>query len=518
VRPAGIAGVLLALAAAPDAARAQSSTYEQLQVFSGLLNQIRVNYVDSVTAERLVRGAITGMLSALDPHSYFLSRADAERTYGYTGGRLGSVGIVVDDADDAVVVQSVERRSPADRAGVLPGDRVIALGDSVTAGLRAPTVQARLYGERGRRIRVRLERGPRFDPDTVSVNLRYDRIESRSVSLARNLELGIGYVRVTEFGERAMREVREAASRVVSGPRENHVLILDLRGNPGGLVREAHGMAELFLRRGQPIFSTRGRRRDMDSSYAARRDGEFADLPLIILVDERSASASEALAGALQDNDRALIMGRRTFGKALMQLPFHVAPHNDVVMLTVGYVLLPSGRLIQRPYRNMTPAQYRAMAGRPPGDSAATDTFRTRAGRPVQAGGGVVPDTILPSPGSLPVWFTAAADTGLVLAVTDSVAQSLASDATTQSRWFNTPALWQSALVEPLLERVRARLGVAARPDSAVAARLGRILADRVVEVRWGTEAEEEFRILHDPDIVAARVIARVAPPVVRRN
>lgn len=511
-------GLLALLATLPPGAHAQTSVYEQLQTFSGLLNQIRLNYVDSVTPEGLVRGAITGMLASLDPHSHFLPRADAERMFAYQSGRLGGTGITVEDADDFVVVQAVMRRSPAQRGGVQPGDRILAINDTTMAGRRAPSVQARLFGERGRRVRVRLERGSRLEPETVSVTLRLDHLQPQSVSLARSLAPGIGYVRLDEFGERAARELKDAANRVMRGGGQRR-LILDLRGNPGGIVDQAQAVAALFLRRDQLVFRTRGRRRETDREIRTEGDGDLRDVALIVLIDERSASASEAVAGSLQDHDRALVMGRRSFGKALMQRAFDVPPQGDAVMLTVGYVVLPSGRLIQRPYRGMTPAQYYALAGRPGAElDAAGNEYRTSGGRLVHGGGGIEPDSTLPAPTSLPAWFTVAADSGLFLAVADSVAQSLPAHDASRASWFDAPTRWRAALLEPFLARTRERLGVAAQPDSALAARLGRILADRVVEVRWGAEAEEDFRLRHDPGVRAAhdaipRVPVLIAPP-----
>jgi hypothetical protein len=191
------------------------------------------------------------------------------------------------------------------------------------------------------------------------------------------------------------------------------------------------------------------------------------------------------------------LIGRRSFGKALMQRAFEVPPQGDAVMLTVGWIVLPSGRFIQRPYREMTPAQYRAFAGQTKTDSTAMQ-YRSDGGRPVRGGGGIAPDSVIPAAPSLPVWFTAAADSGIYLALADSVAGTLPATDAGRIAWFDAAEEWRTRLVEPFLARTRARLGVAARPDSALTARLGRLLADRVVEVRWGMDAEEDFRLRHD--------------------
>lgn len=494
------------VAATPVPAAAQSSTYEQLQTLSGLLSQVRVNYVDSVTAERLVRGAIDGILSSLDPHSYFLSATDAQRMILYRGGELGGAGMELEDADDAVVVQSVIPRSPADRVGIQPGDRINAINDTTVRGMHAQSVSARLVGERGQRVRIALERGSRFEPETMSVRVRLDRVERRSIYVARTVADGIGYVRLEHFGPDAAHALRDAAERVMRG-RERR-LILDLRGNPGGIVDEAQELLELFLPRDRLIFSTRGRRRETDRDFRTRRDGPFADVPLVVLVDERSASAAEAVAGALQDHDRALVMGRRSFGKALMQRAFLVPPRDDIVMLTVGWVVLPSGRLIQRRYRGMSLEQYHALAGRAPGDTTGVPMYRTAGGRPVEGGGGVVPDSALPAPPPLPLWWTAAADSGFQVAVADSAAATMAADAAARDAWCASPDGWH-ALLAPFLARTRSRFGIAANPDSAVAARMARNLALRVVEVRWGMEAAEGFRLLLDPVVRSATDVVR---------
>ena len=496
-RPIALLALLGSLAAAPLAA--QSAAYEQLQTFSGLLNQVRLNYVDSVTTQHLVRGAIEGMLGSLDPHSYFLARDDASRLTSWRAGLLAATGIVVEEVDGSITVQSVYPRSPAARSGVAPGDRIVSLNDSLVAGKSAAAVQSRLVGDRGSKVRLLLERGPRMEPETVSVQVRNDEIHPQSVSVARTLPGGIGYVRLDEFMVETGRQVRDAAERVMrERPRR---LILDLRGNPGGVIDAAVDVVSLFVPSGTLVFRTRGRRRDTDHEYRTTADGPLRDVALVVLVDENSASAAEAVSGSLQDHDRALIMGRRTFGKALMQRVFEVPPNGDAVWLTVGYVLTPSGRLIQRRYRGLSEAEYRGQAGHAGTD---TTTYRTDRGRIERAGGGISPDSALPGPPHVPVWWTTAADSGFLTAVADSVAQTLPNDAASRERWIATPSAWNDRLVPPLMARIHARLGVSAVPDSAQATRMARALAARVAEVRWGPEFDDELRLRSDSDVQAA--------------
>jgi len=513
--PRGAALAVLALTIGGPLS-AQSSAYEQLQTFSGLLSQIRLNYVDSVTTQRLVRGAIDGMLSTLDPHSYFMGRNDALRMDAWRSGRLAATGISVEDVDGTITVQSVYPRSPAARAGVAPGDRILTLDDSTVDGKTAAAVQVRLVGEKGTRVRLLLERGPRMEPETVSVRVRNDDIRPQSVSVTRSLgQYGIGYVRLDEFMVGSADEVRQAVERVARAqPRR---LILDLRGNPGGVVTAAVDIAALFLPRGQLVFRSHGRRRDVDHEFRTERDGPFRDMQVIILIDEHSASAAEALTGSLQDHDRALVLGRRSFGKALMQQIFEVPPNGDAVWLTVGYILTPSGRLIQRRYRGLSEAQYYALAGRGGVAEDTTAEFHTDAGRVVRGGGGIRPDSVLPAAPPLPVWWIAAADSGFLTAVADSVAQTLASDNAAKEQWFSSPATWRERLMPPVLARAHSRLGIHADPDSAVAARMSRALAARVAEVRWGLDADDDLRLRSDPDVTAALAMFGVLPRMLLR-
>jgi carboxyl-terminal processing protease len=481
---------------------AQTSSYEQLQTFSGVLNQIRLNYVDSVSYGELVRAAIDGVLGSLDPHSYFLSRENGMRMLAYEAGQLAGTGLFFNEVEGEMTVQAVLPRSPAARAGVATGDRLLQMNDTTVAGLTAQTLQSRMLGEKGSRIRLRLARGPRLEPDTVRVSIRYDFIEPRSVSIARMASPTTGYLRLQGFHREAGKEVGDALRKLRSAGAQQ--AILDLRGNPGGMVYSAVEIASVFFPESVLVFRTDGRRRAARQSFVTEKNGTFRDLPLVVLIDEGSASASEALAGSLQDHDRALILGRRSFGKALMQRPFEVPPAGDVVWLTVGHVLTPNGRFIQRRYHGLVAAQYLLLAGAGGSEGDTTQVFKTDAGREVRGGGGIAPDAALPAPPKLPGWFSAAADSGFSDAVSDSVAHAMPTDRPTRDAFMSTPALWDRQLVVPFLERVRGRMGQAVQPDSATRAFMGFVLAARAAEVRWGQEGMEEFVVRHDPDIQAA--------------
>jgi carboxyl-terminal processing protease len=499
----GSACVVAVLTFLPAAVRAQTqrSAYEELQTFSGVLNHIRLNYPDSLSYSELVAAAIRGVLRSLDPHSYYVSRTEWQRQNALERGELATVGVALEEVEGAATVLAVAPGSPAAKSGVLPGDRIMTLNDTAVAGLDIATVELRLAGEKGSKVRLGMARGPRLEPDTFSVTLKRSPFEARSVPIVRMVDARTGYLRLLDFRGDADEELHKGLAKL-RGMRAQQV-ILDLRGNPGGAVVLAVEVASEFFPRKTTIFSTRGRKRDTDTTYVTRRDGDSREIPLVVLIDERSASAAEALASSLQDHDRALLVGRRTFGKALMQSVFFL-PSGDNVWLTVGRVITPSGRVIQRRYHGIGYEQYLSFAGKSGAEEDTLTTYKTDAGRLVRGGGGIVPDIFVPVTAPLPVWWTAAADSAFDDAVSDSVAQTLPSTAAARSAWLNAENEWRAKLLPSFLSRVRTRLGVAAQTDSLLERRLARILATRVADVRWGPDAREEFLLRNDPTIHVA--------------
>ena len=493
VLAAGLAGGLSAQ---------QRSAYEELQTFSGVLNHVRLNYVDSVGYAQLVRAAIAGMLRALDPHSAFYSRLEAERLDLIQRGTLAVTGITLEEVDSAMTVLAVASQSPAAKSGVQPGDRLVSVNDTSVVGLSVSTLDLRLAGEKGSKVRVRLERGSRLEPDTLNISIKRDFLERHSVSVVRMLDSITGFVRLDEFGPGAGKEMHDGLDRL----NHQHMrrAILDLRGNPGGIVTSAVDVAAEFFPKGTVVFRTEGRRKEIDTTFTTGHDGAFSALPLIVLIDEHSASAAEALAGSLQDHDRALLLGRRSFGKALIQTAFLVPPSGEVLMLTIGHVLSPSGRYIQRRYAGLAAEQYYSLAGQGGTAEDTLKTYHTDRGRIVRGGGGIAPDALLLPPVPLPVWWSVAADSGFDNAVSDSVAQSLAVTPAARGAWIAAPDRWRSTLLPLFLSRVRTRLRVPAQTDSALDVRLSRILAARVAAVRWGPDAYDELVERSSPDIQAA--------------
>jgi hypothetical protein len=315
------------------------------------------------------------------------------------------------------------------------------------------------------------------------------------------LDATTGYVWLAEFTGRAPDDLEKALGRLRHDGAKQ--VVLDLRGNPGGQVSASVDIASMFLPRNTLVFRTRGRKKDVDEDFVTTRNGQFRDVPLIVLIDRRSASASEALAGSLQDHDRALLVGQRSFGKALVQAPFAL-PAGDIVWLTIGRVLTPSGRFIQRRYAGLQTEQYYAFAGRSGAEADTTRIYQTDSGREVRGGGGIAPDVAVTPAQAWPIWGTLAVDSGFDDAVADSVAATLPRTDAARVEWLQVRERWRSALVEPFLERVRARLQVAAVPDSNVIRRLAVGMAARVAEVQWGPEARDELLLREDPVLATA--------------
>ena len=511
-----VAPVLVAaVVVAPTPAAAQTSTtaYEELQRFSAALNHIRSSHVDSVTYGGLVRAAIDGMLRSLDPHSWFAPQEDHAKLTQLERGELATTGISVEIVDGDAVVLHVAERSPADRAGIRPADRIRRIDGVPAEGLGANALALRLAGEKGSRVRLTLERGPRLEPDSLTVSMRRDfPRRGSSVRASFMLDAQTGYVALGEFGPSAARDVRDAVRRLRGDKAQR--LILDLRGNPGGIVTEAVELAGEFLPARSLVFTTRGRKAMANKEFRTSSAGDFLDLPLIVLIDAGSASASEAMAGSLQDHDRALIVGRRSFGKALVQTGF-VVP-SGVLMLTVAHVVAPSGRVIQRQYEGLAVEQYFAMAG----DSTWQDTtqvFRTAGGRAVRGGGGIAPDVALPAPPSPPAWWSVAADSGYDDAVADSVTHTLPADGAGRAAWLAGSERWHTRLVEPFLARVRNRMRITARSDSALNEFIARRLAARAAYVRWTGDAASELWLRSDPDVRAALELFPRLPALLSR-
>jgi carboxyl-terminal processing protease len=481
-------------------AAAQGTAYEQLQAFSGVLSYVRQNYVDSVDFSSLVQASVRGMLQSLDPHSRYATRHDFELQAQWERGELGEPGLSLDQAGGRLTVLSLAPNGPATRAGIQTGDRLVRMNDTTLAGLDAETVELRLLGQKGSKVRLTFERGSLLVPDTFAVTLSRAKIEHRVVSAPRMVDGKTGYVGLDEFSPPAPKALFQAIRKLKDmGAKQ---VILDLRGNPGGDMAAMIAIASAFLPKQTELFHAQGRSSArLPPPVVTSENGDFAKLPLVLLIDAGTASAAEILAGSLQDHDRALIVGRRSFGKALVQSSLPL-PNGDVVWLTTARIATPSGRIIQRRYRGGEAATYWEGAGTAGAPEDSSAVYRTDKGRPVRGGGGILPDIVRPAVPELPVWFTVAMDSGYA-AFADTVALRLDQDSKANTAWTSDSVAWDTLLVKPFLARVGARLAQVS-PTPQLRARIGRILARRVASQRWGPAAETDFLIQNDGDIRAA--------------
>lgn len=346
-----LAGAALALAFAagtmvPSSAHSdtpRSSAYRRLTVLAQVLAHIENSYVDPVDQDRLIDGAVRGMVGSLDPHSTYLSPDDYALLEADTTGQFGGVGIEIDARGDYLTVLVAFANSPAARAGIRPGDEVIEIEGRDARGLDVDEAVRRMRGPAGTHVRVTLRRRGQTDP--LRVELVREVIHVASVE-GRMLPENVGYISLRNFQDHSSDEVSHALDRLTrDAGGQLRGLVLDIRNNPGGLLDESVFIADEFLRDGV-IVSTRGRNGQAQDEARARVAGTRPDFPIVVLVNGYTASAAEILAGALQDHHRALIVGTRTFGKGSVQTVIDL-PDGAALKLTIARYFTPSGRSIQ---------------------------------------------------------------------------------------------------------------------------------------------------------------------------
>ncbi|NLG33973.1 MAG: S41 family peptidase [Lentisphaerae bacterium] len=329
-----------------EAAAAESGreiSYEMYTLFSKVVEQVRTHYVDTEksTYEELIQGALKGMLQSLDPHSQFMDEETFTAMREDTAGKFGGLGITIGIKDSVLTVIAPMEGTPAFRAGLLSGDKIMEVDGESTEGIALEDAVKKLRGDPGTTVKVKIFR-PRlqlmkdFELERAVINVP-------SVKDTRVLEDGIGYVRLLQFGENTARDLQAELDRLAD--QDVRALVLDLRSNPGGLLTAAVEVAQMFLRRGDLIVFTRGREERMERSYRARARRTFPGIPMAVLINGYSASASEIVAGALQDNRRAVLVGEKSFGKGSVQ---SVLPQDGgtAIRLTTAKYYTPSERVI----------------------------------------------------------------------------------------------------------------------------------------------------------------------------
>lgn len=376
-----------------SSAKATATTSEDIEGsvknFTRVLSVVERNYVHPVDTERAIYdGAIPGMLEVLDPHSLFFDPKQWAAFREEQEGRYYGIGMVVMSNDNQTEVQYPFVSSPALRAGIRPGDVVLAVNGKSCAGLTTSEVANMLKGARGTSVHISLGREGWEHP--IEVTVVRDEISHPAVEYSTIVKPGVGYVRIWTFSETTDSDLASALKQLDASKLDG--LILDLRNNGGGLVNQAVGMADMFLDKGELVVSHRGRE-SAEQSYYAPIGNRGLTVPLVVLVNGQSASASEIVSGAIQDHDRGLIVGQTTFGKGLVGAQIGLS-EDTALMLMIARYYTPSGRLIQREYKNQTLYDYHYN----PQPPQRPDVKLTDTGRQVYGEGGITPDVMAAEP------------------------------------------------------------------------------------------------------------------------
>ena len=357
---------------------------QSMEIVTNIMRELESGYVDDIDAAELLDAAATGMIVVTDPYSDYYSEKEMSDFEMMTTGRYAGVGSLIRKQGDYVLFAQPYKGSPADEVGLKIGDKILSIGGEDMKGRPVGDISSRLRGEPETTVSVVVERN--YDGSIDTINITRRRISIPSVGNAGFVRDGIAYIQHNDFIDGSYNEIRSALERLISTDTVRGI-ILDYRSNGGGVMQEAVNIASLFVPRGERIVSLIGRDSTSLRHYATEHEPLAPDVPIVVLVNGSSASASEILAGALQDTDRAVIMGQRTYGKGLVQGTRHVG-YNSYLKYTTAKYYIPSGRCIQS--RNYSSLKSSGEATMVP-DSLITE-FRTAGGRKVYDGGGIVPD------------------------------------------------------------------------------------------------------------------------------
>ncbi len=387
-----VAGAIVGGLVTGRAESGTESSNDALGTYTQLVSLIQARAADEVDPRVAIEGSIRGMLRSLDPHSNYLDPDDYRGMLEEQHGSFSGLGIVISkpSLDKPLTVISPLEGTPAWRAGIRAGDVISQIEGVDTLDMDIDEALKLLKGPRGTRVTITVTR-PGYD-EVLHFTITRDKITTRSIRQAFMIRKGTGYIKIDNFTRTTDRELEERLRSLREEGMEN--LILDLRRNPGGLLEQAVRVADRFLNKGQMIVYTRGRINGSDQEFRAAGAVERHDVPLVVLVDKYSASASEIVAGALQDHDRALIVGNTTWGKGLVQTVYPLS-HDAALALTTARYYTPSGRLIQRDYHSLEDyLTYEEDADEL--IEGATEIRKTDGGRTVYGGGGIRPDVIVP--------------------------------------------------------------------------------------------------------------------------
>ena len=376
------AAVVAAAAVTIFAARNDFGLGRNMEITVNMMRELSLNYVDPVDPDKLMEGAAAGMVSDLDPYTEFIPEKGMKDFELLTTGKYGGIGALIRQKEDYVRIAQPYEGSPADRAGLRIGDKILAIDGKDAHGFTSEQVSNGLKGEPGSKVRVTVEH---LDGSQATCTIRRERIAIPGVPYAGWVADGIGYIRHSDFTEGCYEEMRAAIERLRSEG-DLKGLVLDYRSNGGGIMQEAVKILGMFVPKGTEVVSTKGRSEDSKQVFRTETEPILSDLPLVVLINANTASAAEIVSGALQDLDRAVLIGQRSFGKGLVQSTRPLG-YNTMLKLTTAKYYIPSGRCIQAiDYSHSQEGNVRTVP-----DSLISE-FSTRAGRKVYDGGGIMPD------------------------------------------------------------------------------------------------------------------------------
>ena len=397
-------------------------TLDKDRKINAVLNLIQSEYVDSIDVKDLVEQAIPAIIGNLDPHSYYIPASDIRAENEKLDGSMSGIGVSFFMMNDTANVDQVIPNGPAEKVGMLAGDRIISVnGESIVGGtLTAEGIRSKIRGEKGTKVRIGVKRNT--SKKTLTFTITRDDIPMNTIDVSYMLDDKTGYIKIAQFGKNTYDEFFAALSKLKKDGASRY--IVDLRGNPGGYMEMAILMVNEFLEQGELIVYTKGRKEREDIQVWSDDQGSFHDAQVAVLIDEYSASASEIMAGALQDNDRGLVVGRRSLGKGMVQKQIYL-PDSSAIRLTIARYYTPSHRCIQKDYTLGDEDDYskelydRYSHGELySADSIKVDKskiFRTANGRIVYGGGGIVPDIFVPNDTTgITTYYRAVANLGLL--------------------------------------------------------------------------------------------------------